>query len=201
MIITDAGLDALVDAQNGGSDEIEITEVGLTSTIFVAAPTLTALPGQFKLLDAVSGLSVSETVIHLTAYDTSADIYDVTGFGLLGHLGNICKASGVQAQLNSQMIPVIAPEVLEWIDAGCIPGGTKANLELAKEFTKFAPDVPEAFQSLLADAQTSGGLLLCVPPAHLEHVLSILGEENALSSSIIGELHPAADDSQRITVN
>lgn len=125
---------------------------------------------------------------------------DVTGFGLLGHLGNICKTSKVRAVVNSSMVPVIAPEVLDWIDAGCVPGGTNANLEVAETFTTFADNVSERIKYLLADAQTSGGLLLCVSPAHLENVLNILRDHDSLSSSIIGEIHAADDDARRITV-
>ena len=125
---------------------------------------------------------------------------DITGFGFLGHLGNICKTSKVRAVIKSSMIPVIAHEVFEWIDEGCIPGGTKANLEVAKAFTTFEDNIPERFQYLLADAQTSGGLLLSVPPAHLENVLEILQKHEALSSSIIGEMHIEEDDARRITV-
>ena len=69
LIITTAGLDALVDAQDGDTDPIVVTEVGITETAFVNAPTLTNLPGELKRLDAVSGQSVSETVIHMTAQD------------------------------------------------------------------------------------------------------------------------------------
>ncbi len=82
MIITDAGLDALVDAENGVTDPIEIVELGLSDTPFVVAPTLTALPGQHRLIDTISGLSVADNVIHVTAYDTTAATYDVTGLGL-----------------------------------------------------------------------------------------------------------------------
>lgn len=82
MTITDVGMDALVAAEAPGSDAILITALGLTATPFVQAPTLTAVPGQFKLLDVDSGEAVSETIIHTVAYDTSDDVYDVTGFGL-----------------------------------------------------------------------------------------------------------------------
>jgi hypothetical protein len=82
MMITDAGLDAIVAAEASGTDQVTITDIGLTDTPFVMAPTLTALPGQFKLLDTVSGQEVAPNVIHMTAYDTSADSYDITGFGL-----------------------------------------------------------------------------------------------------------------------
>lgn len=82
MMITNAGLDAIVAAESGGTDEIRITQIGLTATPFVAAPTLEALPGEFKRIDAVSGQAVSANVIHVTAYDPSADVYDVTGIGI-----------------------------------------------------------------------------------------------------------------------
>jgi hypothetical protein len=82
MMITNQGFDAIVAAESGGTDEIRITEIGLTETPFVAAPTLDALPGEFKRIDAVSGQAVSANVIHVTAYDPSTDVYDVTGIGI-----------------------------------------------------------------------------------------------------------------------
>ncbi|GAA0651473.1 hypothetical protein GCM10009424_30680 [Sphingomonas ursincola] len=87
MMITNAGLDAIVAAESGGTDEIRIIEIGLTATPFIAAPTLDALPGEFKRIDAVSGQAVSENVIHVTAYDPSADVYDVTGIGIYTDAG------------------------------------------------------------------------------------------------------------------
>lgn len=82
MMITNAGFDAIVAAESGGTDEVRITEIGLTSTPFIMAPTLDALPGEFKRVLSVSGQAVSANVIHVTAYDASPDIYDVTGIGI-----------------------------------------------------------------------------------------------------------------------
>jgi hypothetical protein len=87
MMITDAGLDAIVAAEAGGTDAITITQIGLTAAPFVMAPTIDALPGEFKRLDAVSGQVVSANVIHVTAYDPSTDIYDVTGIGIYTDAG------------------------------------------------------------------------------------------------------------------
>ena len=87
MMITNAGLDAIVAAESGGTDEVRITEIGLTATPFIAAPTLDALPGEFKRVDSVSGQAVSANVIHVTAYDPSADVYDVTGIGVYTDAG------------------------------------------------------------------------------------------------------------------
>lgn len=82
MLITQAGLDALVDAQAGGTESIQVIEVGLTSSTFTMSPTITSLPGEFKRIDAISGASVSETIVHMTAQDSSDDIYDLRGIGL-----------------------------------------------------------------------------------------------------------------------
>ncbi|MEE2623034.1 MAG: selenide, water dikinase SelD, partial [Verrucomicrobiota bacterium] len=56
---------------------------------------------------------------------------DVTGFGMLGHLGALARESGVTALLRSGQVPAIDPRVLELIDEGCVPGGTRANLKAA----------------------------------------------------------------------
>ncbi|NNC87402.1 MAG: selenide, water dikinase SelD [Akkermansiaceae bacterium] len=113
---------------------------------------------------------------------------DVTGFGLLGHLGGVARESGVTARIDSKKVPAIASRVMELIDEGCIPGGTRANLAVAQEFTRFADEVPENMRLLLADAQTSGGLLLAVPPDNLGDVMGILEAENAPCADIIGAL-------------
>lgn len=82
FIITTAGLDALVNAQSGGTDPIRIMSVGITEAQFIMAPTLTSVPGELKRIDAISGQSVSETVIHMTAQDVTTDIYELRGLGL-----------------------------------------------------------------------------------------------------------------------
>lgn len=82
LTITRAGLDALVDAQNGETDPIRVTEVGFTNQVVTVAPTLTALPGEFKRIGTISGTAVSENVIHMLAQDASDDAYTLRAFGL-----------------------------------------------------------------------------------------------------------------------
>jgi selenide, water dikinase len=111
---------------------------------------------------------------------------DVTGFGLLGHLGAMCRASGVGAEISAGAVPVISAEVVELIVAGCIPGGSRDNLEFAGSFTEWDGATP-AQKVLLTDAQTSGGLLLSVPRLNLEKVLKLL-KLHALSAAVIGNV-------------
>ena len=82
LTLTTAGLDALVDAQSGATDAITIAEVGFSEDAVVVAPTLIALPGEFKRIGAISGTAISETVIHMTAQDASPDIYNLRSFAL-----------------------------------------------------------------------------------------------------------------------
>ena len=113
---------------------------------------------------------------------------DVTGFGLLGHLASMCRASGVAAEIDAESVPVLDSGVLELIRGGCVPGGTRTNLETAERVTEFEPGVAEEKRMLLADAQTSGGLLLCVPERRLAQVLALLQGERVLCAAVIGRI-------------
>lgn len=124
---------------------------------------------------------------------------DVTGFGLLGHLKSLCAASGVRAELISGDVPVIDPEVIRLIEEeSCVPGGTKENLAAAAPFVDWGDAVSDAMRFILADAQTSGGLLCCVAEANLDEVLEVLEEAETLSRSVIGKVLPAGDSGDRV---
>ena len=112
---------------------------------------------------------------------------DVTGFGLLGHLASMCRASGVGAEIVAAKVPVISPEVLALIAQDCVPGGTRQNLETANGIVKWN-DTPEPLRLLIADAQTSGGLLLCVPPKRLREVKRVLKKHRTACAAIIGKI-------------
>jgi selenide,water dikinase len=114
---------------------------------------------------------------------------DVTGFGLLGHLANICRGSGASARIAVGDVPLLGPAVLSLIDQDCIPGGTRTNLETAGEFTDWG-DAPDRLRVLLADAQTSGPLLLCVRPDRLAAVLEVLQRHRTPCAAVIGQIIP-----------
>jgi len=84
---------------------------------------------------------------------------DVTGFGLLGHLHKMLLASGVGATLRAGSVPLLedAPALVE---AGMVSGGTRRNIAFTEPWTSFDDGVDETTRILLADAQTSGGMLL-----------------------------------------
>lgn len=99
LLVTAAGLNALVNAQESETETIKVIEVGMTAAAFTMAPTLTALPGEFKRIDAISGQAVSETVIHMTAQDSSADVYDLRGIGLYLEDGTLFAVYGQTSPL------------------------------------------------------------------------------------------------------
>ena len=111
---------------------------------------------------------------------------DVTGFGLAGHLGNMLQASGVGARIAVDRLPVFAG-VLELAARGSVPGGTVRNLEAAAG-ARFDDDISKAERLLVADAQTSGGLLLAVAPERSAALLAALRAEATPAAAEIGEI-------------
>jgi selenide,water dikinase len=91
---------------------------------------------------------------------------DVTGFGLLGHLSEMVSASGVGVRVDAQAVPLL-PQTRELAVQGVVPGGSRANLAFVEPVTDFVDALDETSRLILADAQTSGGLMLAVPPAAL----------------------------------
>jgi selenide,water dikinase len=111
---------------------------------------------------------------------------DVTGFGLLGHLRQMLKASGVAAQLEGSAVPIL-PGALELALTSRFPGGTQRNLTDVLPDVRFPDGMPEARRLLLADAQTSGGLLMAVPDRLLAELLKRL-EGKSPYAAVIGRI-------------
>ena len=112
---------------------------------------------------------------------------DFTGFGLIGHLASMCRASGVSAVVDSAKVPAIGPELFSLIEQGCIPGGSKDNRIAADAVTHWG-GTPDAHRTLLTDVQTSGGLLLCVSPTRLNAVMKLLKQHRTPLAMVIGEI-------------
>jgi selenide,water dikinase len=95
---------------------------------------------------------------------------DVTGFSLLGHASEVAQASKVRLRLEFERIPFVGG-ARRYAEQFIFPGGASDNRSFFSEQVQFAPAIDEAAQMLLFDPQTSGGMLLCVPPAKLEALL------------------------------
>ena len=88
---------------------------------------------------------------------------DITGFGLLGHCLEMLKASRMDAEIYAEKVPLLS-RVLELSGAGIIPGGTRSNLDFVEPDMDWKAALSPAYKAVLADAQTSGGLLFAAPP-------------------------------------
>ncbi len=111
---------------------------------------------------------------------------DVTGFGLLGHLRNMTAASGVNAQVWADAVPVI-PAARTYVAAGIAPGGTRANRQFLLDWCRFDPSLSQDVQLLLCDAQTSGGLLAAVPADAAEPAVTALADAG-IAAAVIGQM-------------
>jgi selenide,water dikinase len=114
---------------------------------------------------------------------------DVTGFGLLGHLGEMLSG-GIDAVIDADAVPVL-PGALELAERRIAPGGTLRNLEHAETFTRFG-DLPDARRLVLADAQTSGGLLVAVAAPRAEGLITALAAEGTPVAALVGEIRPGS---------
>jgi selenide,water dikinase len=115
---------------------------------------------------------------------------DVTGFGLLGHLREMCEGSGTTARVDYEEVPKIT-DLGPYVEAGMIPGGTRRNWASYGD----AIDCPdESRRAVLCDPQTSGGILTAIDPQHAGELVDLFGD-NGLGdlAKPIGEIGPAAD--------
>ncbi|MGB9587051.1 MAG: AIR synthase-related protein, partial [Armatimonadota bacterium] len=122
---------------------------------------------------------------------------DVTGFGLLGHLWEMCTASRVGASIRLTDVPVI-PEAWQLAREGIIPGGAYSNREYVAADVKFDADIDDVARLLLCDPQTSGGLLIAVSLDKADDLVRALNQAGTPVAAKIGVL--TADLPGRILV-
>jgi selenide,water dikinase len=122
---------------------------------------------------------------------------DITGFGLLGHLHEMLHTSGVSARLTMSRVPVI--EGVRALAKLSVPGGTRSNLKYVSDKVTWSAGISEEEKLILADAQTSGGLLIAVPAVKLNTLLKGLAERGVETRAVIGEI--TAGDAGKITVD
>lgn len=112
---------------------------------------------------------------------------DVTGFGLLGHALEMARASRVRLVIEAGRVPLIEG-VVELASMGLIPAGTFKNRDFCKHVMNVAPGVDPLRLDILADAQTSGGMLISVPADELTSLLAGLDRQGAMCAEVIGRV-------------
>jgi len=122
---------------------------------------------------------------------------DVTGFGFLGHLAEMVSGTGIGVRIESTRVPVFQ-ETLDYAAMGLIPAGAYRNREFREGMVDFAPSVQRTVQDVLFDPQTSGGLLISVPPESAEGLLNGLIENGVPDAALVGEV--VMEPKERIAV-
>lgn len=112
---------------------------------------------------------------------------DVTGFGLMGHACKMALASNVQMEIRTGDLPCLEG-VTDLLENGCIPGAAFKNLEFCRPFLHLGEDLTLPYKMLCADAQTSGGLLICVKPEAMPSLLKDLHESGFPEAAVIGKV-------------
>lgn len=132
------------------------------------------------------------TELMLTPNDRAASVMlrhgahaatDITGFGLLGHLLEMARGASLSAELHWPTIPIL-DEARTLAEAGVFPGGARNNLKACLEQTRIDPALAEWQSLLLADPQTSGGLLIAFPPERLDDALADFAGEGVAAYPI-----------------
>ena len=147
--------------------------------------------------DKLSGSDYESMIANTTQLNTPGPVLacldgvhavtDVTGFGLLGHLMEVCKGSGVRAQVDFSALPLLN-RVLEFADAGYVTGASARNWASYGQDVQLAEGLGDIERALLTDPQTSGGLLVSCTPDTVTEVLSIFLQQGFSHVSVIGEI-------------
>lgn len=163
--------------------------------VFLTKPLGTGVLGSALKSGALGTVALDEAVRWMTTLNAGASAAmvahgataatDITGFGLLGHAHEIARASGVRMRIMAADVPLMGG-VRHLVASGVLPGGSRRNAREHAAFTTFAPGVPDDVRLLLSDAQTSGGLLICVPADHAAAFGSALLDSGVLAARIGG---------------
>jgi selenide,water dikinase len=141
--------------------------------------------GYRALIDVTTRLNRVGTA--LAELDGVHALTDVTGFGLLGHLLELCRGAGLSARLEIERVPVIAA-ARPLAEQGIGPGAIERNLASFADAFELPAGLPEWRRRILADPQTSGGLLVSVAPGQAAEVLRLFHQAGFAEAADIGEL-------------
>jgi selenide,water dikinase len=168
---------------------------GIISTALKAGKCGEAVVEEFTSSMAALNKKAGEIMVEV-GVDTATDI---TGFGLIGHLLEVLRASDCTARLYSGRVPLFQ-DALNLVDKGIIPGGTRENRKTFEGYVSWDEDVTESRRILMNDAQTSGGLLIFVPDADRDRLVDALHKEGLIAAYIGDVTGRGAKNGKRVFV-
>lgn len=177
-----------------GGDELYLTKplgVGILTTAEKRG--ILAPEDREAVLDLMLGLN--DIGAEISGLDAVSAMTDVTGFGLLGHLLELCEASGLSAEIDFDRVPRLA-SLERYLREKTIPGGTERNFE---SYGRRVSAMPEDEKAVLCDPQTSGGLLIAVSPDGRESFLDVVLSKG-MELKPLGRLFPKDESGIRVTV-
>lgn len=162
----------------------------------------TAIKGGLAKSEIIAQVVAVMKTLNKAAAEIMADFAvnsctDISGFGLLGHAGEMAKASKVGLKIYAHTVPVL-PAAWEYVALGLISSGTRKNLKFVSPQTEFPKNMSEETKLILADAITSGGLLMAVPEIQASSLVAALQNKGVGYAAIVGEV--IADQQYKIYV-
>lgn len=178
--------DKILRAAGASPGDILVLTKKLGTGIITSAVKKKKVPGTAlnKVIDSM--LTLNRTASRAAVSAGAKGATDVTGFGLLGHALNIAKSSKATLVINSKEVPLMN-KVKELSEAGAVPKGAKSNLEYCSKLVSFGDDISDGHKLALSDPQTSGGLLISLPPDGLKKFSRIMDKEK-MPYRVIGEV-------------
>ncbi|PNS09488.1 selenide, water dikinase SelD [Solilutibacter silvestris] len=141
--------------------------------------------GYRQMIDATTRLNSIGT--RLATIPGVHAMTDVTGFGLLGHLLEVCRASHLAATIDSARLPLL-PQTFDLLQRGCVTGASHRNWASYGADVRLDQTLPDDWQALLSDPQTSGGLLISCAPAAVDSVITAFHGAGFAQATVIGML-------------
>lgn len=163
----------------------------------------TAIKGEIATREVIDEVVKTMTSLNKTAAEVMNNFTvhactDISGFGLLGHVGEMARASHVGIEIQSSSVPVIEA-AREYAALGIIPGGTRNNLKFIAGQVVFADKTKELEKVIFADAITSGGLLISLPQEEGRAIIKAMKAKGVDKASIIGQV--VTDDEHKIYID
>jgi len=164
----------------------------------------TALKRKIVTASEVEVMTNSMVTLNKYAADVVADytvnaMTDVTGYGLVGHLLEMLDASGADAQIHVDQLPLL-PGCMKYAEDNVVPGGLKNNLKFYRPRMAVGAGVSLEYENLVVDPQTSGGLLISLPEAEADSLIKALHANQVEEASVIGRISDPSKE-PRISLN